>query len=101
MCDEMKEAKSQILPLSFHHTLCTTSFIIFCAKFGTTYNFATNYAKQEVPGLLFECAGEPGSLCEILSGGLRDCFGIGGGIAFAVDRTVTAWCLHQRFGRFL
>ncbi len=24
MCDEMKEAKSPILPLSFHHTLCTT-----------------------------------------------------------------------------
>jgi len=32
ICDEMQEAKSEILPLAFHHKLCTTQFIKACNK---------------------------------------------------------------------
>src|SRR5579884_1401375 len=38
MGGEMQEKKSAIFSLAFHHPSCTTGFIVFGDKFGTTHN---------------------------------------------------------------
>src|SRR5579884_396731 len=43
ICDEMKERKSQIFALSFHHKLCKTGFILHSEKVGTTHSMLLSF----------------------------------------------------------